>query len=178
MRPSAEERRQRIIRAAHELIPAVGVQGLTHRLVAERAQVPLGSTTYYFATLSDLVDAALTAATEVTTECLRDWTERLQASTDVPATLASLVGEWIQDGDQLATWNELYAAAGHRPELRALARVWSDGLAEALTAYATDPSAARDAAAFVDGVVMHALIRDEPVDATRLARVIAILLTR
>lgn len=178
MRASAEERRQRIIQAAHELIPAVGVQGLTHRLVAERAGVPLGSTTYYFATLSDLVDAALTAATEVTVECLRDWSERLEASTDVPATLAALVGEWVRDGEQLATWNELYTAAGHRPELRALARVWSDGLADLLTAYATDSAAARDAAAFVDGVVMHALIRDEPVDPTRLARVIAVLLAR
>jgi TetR/AcrR family transcriptional regulator, regulator of biofilm formation and stress response len=171
-----EERRQRIIRAAHELIPAVGVQGLTHRLIADRAQVPLGSTTYYFATLADLVDAALGTATNGTAECLRDWGERLQASTDVPATLAALVSEWVQDRDQLATWNELYAAAWHRPELRPLARIWSDGLADLLTAHAADRQAARNAAAFVDGAVMHALIRDEPVDPIPFARVLAALL--
>lgn len=178
MRPGAEERRQRIIQAAYELIPSVGVQGLTHRLVAQRARVPLGSTTYYFATLADLVDAALAAATDVTTACLRDWGERLRASGDVPATLASLVSEWVRDRDRLVTWNELYAAAGHRPELRPLARVWSDGLADLLTAYASDPRAARDAAAFLDGVVTHALIRDEPVDPPSLARVLTVLLTR
>jgi TetR/AcrR family transcriptional regulator, regulator of biofilm formation and stress response len=176
LRRGAEERRQRIIRAAHELIPAVGVQGLTHRLIADRAGVPLGSTTYYFATLAELVDAALTNATDVTTACLRDWGERLQASADVPVTLAELVEEWVEDRDQLVTWNELYAAAGHRPELRPLARVWSDGLADLLTAYAVDRQAAHDTAAFVDGVVMHALIRDERIAPAPVARVLSVLL--
>jgi DNA-binding transcriptional regulator YbjK len=162
LRRGAEERRQRIIRAAHELIPAVGVQGLTHRLIADRAGVPLGSTTYYFATLAELVDAALTNATDVTTACLRDWGERLQASADVPVTLAELVEEWVEDRDQLVTWNELYAAAGHRPDL--------------LTAYAVDRQAAHDTAAFVDGVVMHALIRDERIAPAPVARVLSVLL--
>jgi DNA-binding transcriptional regulator YbjK len=176
LRRGAAERRQRIIEAAHELIPAVGVKGLTHRLIAERAQVPLGSTTYYFATLADLVDAALESAAEATRAGLREWEDRLRDSADVPAALAELVSEYVQDRDQMARWNELYAAAGHRPELRPFAQRWTDGLVDVLTPYAADRHAARNTTAYLDGVVMRALVHDEPVDAAPVARVLAVLL--
>jgi TetR/AcrR family transcriptional regulator, regulator of biofilm formation and stress response len=164
-----------MIQAACELLAEVGVAGLTHRLVAARANVPLGSTTYYFDSLDDLVTAALAYAAEVTAEGLRAWAEALRASPDVPATLAALTADYLRDRAQMRTWNELYAAAGHRPELRSLARMWSDGLTEILTAY-TDRDAAQAAAAFVDGTLLHALIQDDPIDTSTLSRALATLL--
>ena len=53
------QRRQVIIDAAAELIVELGSAGLTHRLVADRAGVPLGSTTQYFTSLDELREAAL-----------------------------------------------------------------------------------------------------------------------
>lgn len=164
-----------MIQAACELIPEVGVAGLTHRLVAERAGVPLGATTYYFASLDDLVAETLAYAAEVTTECLRDWAAVLASSTDVAATLASLAGDYLRDRAAMVTWNELYTAAAHTPELRPLARLWSDGLIEVLSAHAR-PDAARAAAAFLDGVFLHALIGDEALDQAALTRSLATLL--
>ncbi|MGW1284542.1 TetR/AcrR family transcriptional regulator, partial [Streptomyces sp. NPDC002586] len=47
------ERRQRIIDAAIRVVGRDGIAGLSHRSVAAEADVPLGSTTYHFATLEE-----------------------------------------------------------------------------------------------------------------------------
>ena len=51
-------RRDRIIEAALDLIADQGVEGVTHRRVAERADVPLGSMTYHFDGMEDLLGLA------------------------------------------------------------------------------------------------------------------------
>jgi AcrR family transcriptional regulator len=48
----------RISAAAVDLLSELGIAGITHRLVAERASVPLAATTYHFATKSDIVASA------------------------------------------------------------------------------------------------------------------------
>src|SRR5690606_17196939 len=175
VRRNPEERRRRIIEAACELIPEVGVAGLTHRLVAARAGVPLGATTYYFRSLDELVEAALAAAAEVTTACLREWGEALAASRDVTATLVRLVADYLQDHVRMRTWNELYAAGGLRPELRPLARRRSDGLTELLAEH-VDTTAARAAAVFIGGALLPARIHDRPIDGATLGRALAAVL--
>jgi AcrR family transcriptional regulator len=45
--------------AALEVVAAKGVEGLTHGAVAAVAGIPLGSTTYHFASLDDLLAAAI-----------------------------------------------------------------------------------------------------------------------
>jgi DNA-binding transcriptional regulator YbjK len=57
-RRNPEARRREIIAAAVELIVEGGPDSVTHRMVAARAGVPLGSTTQHFATLDDLKAAA------------------------------------------------------------------------------------------------------------------------
>ena len=56
--PRAERRRRTILDAALRVIAAGGPDAVTHRRVAAEARVPLGSTTYYFATRDDLVREA------------------------------------------------------------------------------------------------------------------------
>ncbi|GHE46846.1 DNA-binding transcriptional regulator [Streptosporangium violaceochromogenes] len=175
-RRNPEERRRRIIQAALELIPEVGVGGLTHRLVAARADVPLGATTYYFTSLDDLAHTALTAAAELTAEGLRSWAEALRTGPDLPATLATLIDDYLGDRSRMLIWNELYAAAGHRPELRPLAREWSDGLTRLLAGY-VDHQTARAVAAFIDGILLHALIHDRPLAPGTVAGSLAALMT-
>ena len=53
------ERRQRIIDAAIRVAELKGIAALSHRTVAAEADVPLGSTTYHFAGLDELLVAAL-----------------------------------------------------------------------------------------------------------------------
>ena len=58
VRGGSTPRRDLLIDTALEVIAEHGVAGTTHRRVAAAAGVPLGSTTYYFADLGDLLRAA------------------------------------------------------------------------------------------------------------------------
>lgn len=57
--PKGERRRQALVEAAAELLVAGGFDAVRHRAVAERAGLPLSSTTYYFTSLDQLVVAAV-----------------------------------------------------------------------------------------------------------------------
>jgi len=56
--PRGAARRDAIVEAAAALVVEAGPSTLTHRTIAQRADVPLAATTYYFASLDDLVGAA------------------------------------------------------------------------------------------------------------------------
>lgn len=158
------------------MIAENGVGGLTHRKVAEAADVPVGSTTYYFTDLDDLINATLTHAAEACAACLTDWARVLDAATDLPAALAELTVEYLADRDRHRALNELYTAATHRPELRPTARMWTEGLIALLTPRIGARSA-RAVAVFMDGVLLHTLITDEPVSVAELTGALAALLT-
>lgn len=52
------DRKERIVESALTVLARAGVAGITHRAIAEAADVPLGSITYHFATLDDIVHLA------------------------------------------------------------------------------------------------------------------------
>jgi len=122
------------------------------------------------------VEAALKLAAEINISCLEEWAKALATSADVPATLVRLTGDYLQDHVRMRTWNELYVAAGHRPELRPLARMWGDGLTDLLAEH-VDRRAARAAAVFIDGALLHALIYDRPIDQDALNATLSAILT-
>ena len=53
--PKGERRRQALVESAAELILEGGIDAVRHRAVANRAGLPLASTTYYFESLDELV---------------------------------------------------------------------------------------------------------------------------
>jgi AcrR family transcriptional regulator len=53
-----ERRRREIAAAALRIVEREGLDGVTHRRVATEADVPLASTTYYFSSLEELMEAA------------------------------------------------------------------------------------------------------------------------
>src|SRR5882757_3809014 len=57
--PKGERRRHELIAAAAALLTEGGFEAIRHRAVAERAGLPLASTTYYFDSLDDLITAAV-----------------------------------------------------------------------------------------------------------------------
>lgn len=54
------QRRERILAATLDHIAEEGVAGVSHRRIAVRADVPLGSMTYHFAGIDDLLREAFT----------------------------------------------------------------------------------------------------------------------
>lgn len=154
-------RRQAIVEAATRVIARRGLGQLTHRLVAAEADVPVGSTTYYFSDLGELREAALAHAATASAEYLEQWRRELDADADLPAALARLIAEYLADHDRCRTLNELYLAASYRDELRPLARVWNEGLV-ALLEPRVGRQAAEAIAVFLDGAMLHPLATGTP----------------
>jgi DNA-binding transcriptional regulator YbjK len=164
----SRRRREALLRATIELLGETGVRSVTHRAVAERAGVPLASTTYYFASVSDLVEEALklhvaervaeleslaAGALGAAGASVSDIAERL-ADVLVAAPAPILVAQY-----------QLYLEAGRNPALQ-------PAVAEALDAFealvasvlgalgAREPQEAAEAfLALLDGFALHRLAR-------------------
>jgi DNA-binding transcriptional regulator YbjK len=160
--PTDPDRRERIANAAIAVVAERGVEGVTHRAVAAAAGVPLGSTTYHFATLDDLLVVALQTAAEHNIARLREWERGLRPDTDLAAALADLVVRGLtEERAQTVVEYELYVAALHRPSLRRASMGWDDALVE-LFASRTDDVTGRLLAAAFCGLLMQALLSDPP----------------
>ncbi|MFB8757124.1 TetR/AcrR family transcriptional regulator [Streptomyces sp. NPDC059852] len=158
------ERRQRIIDAAIRVVGAHGIAGLSHRTVAAEADVPLGSTTYHFKTLDDLLVAALRQANEGFAKVIASRGGLEGSDTDLAAELAGWMGEWLAgDRTGVELEYELYLAALRRPALRPVAAEWADALADLLTRR-TDPVTARALVALMDGICLQVLLTEAPYD--------------
>jgi DNA-binding transcriptional regulator YbjK len=160
--PTDPDRRERIANAAIAVVAERGIEGVTHRAVAAAADVPLGSTTYHFATLDDLLVVALHTAAEHNIARLREWERGLRPDADLAAALADLVVRGLtEERAQTVVEYELYVAALHRPSLRRASVGWDDALVE-LFASRTDDVTGQLLAATFCGLLMQALLADPP----------------
>ncbi len=154
------ERRQRIIDAAIRVVGEKGLAGLSHRTVAAEADVPLGSTTYHFKTLDDLMVAALRQANEGFAKVIAARGGLTDPHSDLAAELAGWMGEWLAgDRTGVELEYELYLAALRRPALRQVAAEWGQDLADRLSGR-TDPVTARALVALMDGICLQVLLTD------------------
>jgi TetR/AcrR family transcriptional regulator, regulator of biofilm formation and stress response len=158
------ERPLRISLAALEVVGERGVEGLTHRAVAAAAGVPLGSTTYHFKTLDDLLVAAIQEAKRATDDELIAWSNALHrdGDRDLPRALAryvldALTNHWGRTVVEI----ELYMAALRRPQLLELSRGWDESLVSVLEQHA-EPETAKILAMMVDGILVRAMIHGKP----------------
>ena len=70
--PRSEQRRRAIMRATLRVVAEGGLDRVTHRRVAAAAGVPLGSTTYYFASRDDLIRQSFQLYLDESTKVLGD----------------------------------------------------------------------------------------------------------
>lgn len=158
------ERRQRIIDAAIRVVGEKGLAGLSHRSVAAEADVPLGSTTYHFKTLDDLMVAALRQAGEGYLKMITEGAGFADSDVDLADELARLTGEWLAgDRTGVELEYELYLAALRRPALRSVAAEWAERFTAVLVRR-TDPVTARALVALIDGICLQVLLTGTPYD--------------
>ncbi|MEB3371719.1 TetR/AcrR family transcriptional regulator [Saccharopolyspora mangrovi] len=149
------ERRTRIIDAALELIAEEGVSGTSHRKVAARADVPLGSMTYHFASMDELLREAFSRFTYAVIAKIE---RRLAAARDLEEAreaVADIVHEdlFATDHDLVLT-HELYALAAREPAYRELITEWMQRSQEALARHFTSETA-RELDALIEGLTIH-----------------------
>ncbi|GHE86136.1 TetR family transcriptional regulator [Streptomyces spiralis] len=158
------QRRERIIAATLDLIADEGVAGVSHRKIAARAGVPLGSMTYHFRGIDDLLREAFRRFTDDIVALfdahLAPPTDRGQARTAVADLIHALLGGSRRD---LVLTQELYTLAARRPAYRALTQEWMTRSRVHLERH-FDPVTARQLDALIEGLTLHRALAQESQD--------------
>lgn len=158
-------RRHRIIDAALDVIAAQGVAGTSHRKVAAAAGVPLGSMTYHFNGMDDLLHEAFSRFAD---RAVARFKVRMTQSRNPAEALNAVVDGLVEDipGDgleeQVVTY-ELYTLAARNPAFRDITERWMARAREALQAH-FDPLTARLLDALIEGLAVHRTLDRDPAD--------------
>lgn len=180
--PKGERRRAALVAAAAELLVEGGFDAVRHRAVAERAGLPLASTTYYFDSLDDLVHAAMEYLGRSALARGREQLARLHVTHRDVDALVELVLDQLLGTDPayeaVLLRYERLVGTGRRPHLRPLMRTLAAELRELLTEIFVrsgvdiGPQRLEQLIALVDGAVVNALIEVDPDPRAAAARML------
>ncbi|MFS0853523.1 TetR/AcrR family transcriptional regulator [Microbacterium sp. 179-I 3D4 NHS] len=168
-RQNDPERRDRIIDACLDVLAEAGVAGASHRRIAEAAGVPLGSMTYYFSGIDELLHEAFTRFGTTVSERFE---KRMAAASDLESARAAVVAIILEDvfgsPRELVLSHELYTLAAREPSYRALTTAWMRRSRDALERH-FDPETARMLDALIEGVSIHRALDTERRDPAEVA---------
>lgn len=164
-RASGLARREALLRATVEIVAENGIGGATHRAIAQRAGLPLSTTSYFFASIDEMVTEALRGVVEREVERLDEVVAGLAAQQPSRAeALDAFVSVLLALSDvENAAQFEAYLDASRRPDLHAAVRTAVAAFEEvARTALAAAGAArpeagARAFVALADGFAIHRL---------------------
>jgi DNA-binding transcriptional regulator YbjK len=170
-------RKSRIVDAAIDVVARNGVAGTTMRRIAAEADVPLGSLTYHFTGLDDLLAQAfqrhaerMSPLYEAHFHGVRDREGFIDAVTDL------IHGDAGADPREWTVAYELYLAALRDPALRTVTEAWMRRSRAVLERF-VDPVTARGVDAMIEGMVMHLTLSTATFDRADTREIIARLLT-
>lgn len=169
----ARSRRDLLIDTALDVIAEHGVAGTTHRRVATAAGVPLGSTTYYFADLADLLRAAFHRFADQISERF----EAQLATARTPAEAITAITTFLlsdTDPRELALSYEFYALAIRRPEVAGLVEAWFARSQQALARF-FDPPTARRLDTHIEGLFTYRGLARDAADGPEIRRALELL---
>ncbi|MDT0609196.1 TetR/AcrR family transcriptional regulator [Streptomyces lancefieldiae] len=156
------QRRERIIAATLDLIAEEGIARVSHRKIATRAGVPLGSMTYHFSGMDQLLREAFGRFTD---HIVAVFDAHLGAAADrdqARAAVADLVHA-LSEGSRrdLVLTQELYTLAARQPVYRELTHEWMRRSRVHLEKH-FDPETARQLDALIEGLILHRALAREP----------------
>ncbi|MFF5986674.1 TetR/AcrR family transcriptional regulator [Prauserella flavalba] len=162
-------RRDKIIDACLDVVAESGVAGVSHRKVAAAADVPLGSMTYHFSGMDELLREAFTRFALGVSD---RFDQRLATAGDLTAARRAVVELITRDvfADQrdLVLTHELYVLAARDPAYRAITNAWMARSRQALQRH-FDPLTARLIDALIEGLTIHRALDTEPHDPATVA---------
>lgn len=169
-------RRAALIEAALHVVARDGAAAVTHASVAAAAGLPRSAVSHHFASIDELLAAALSAGTEQLAAAVPRPDDDGGGGLGWFAT--ALVDYYEADPGRVAAGYELYLLAARQPLLRPAVARWTDLLAELAGRHTTDPDAARVWASVVDGYFLQHLAHGTRPAATELERLLGALRAR
>lgn len=159
-------RRDRIVDACLDVIAEVGVDGASHRRIAASAGVPLGSMTYHFAGMSEVLHEAFSRFAD----SIADRTDRRIATATTAdeardAVVDLITRDIFANPRELVLTHELYTLAAREPAYRDITHAWMRRSRTTLETW-FDSATARMLDALIEGLIIHrALDSEDPDDA-------------
>jgi TetR/AcrR family transcriptional regulator, regulator of biofilm formation and stress response len=146
------------------VIAEAGVAGTSHRKVAEAAGVPLGSMTYHFAGMRDLLHEAFSRYAQTASGQFEDRMAAAHDGDTAKRVLADYIfHDLFADQRELVLTHELYTLAARDPAYRDITNTWMRRSRRSLEQH-FDPTTARMLDALVEGLSIHRALDNEPHD--------------
>ncbi|MFJ4222957.1 TetR/AcrR family transcriptional regulator [Microbacterium sp. NPDC089695] len=172
-RKNDPERRDRIIAACLDVIAESGVAGASHRRIAQAAGVPLGSMTYHFDGIDELLFESFTLFSHTISERFETRMASAVGAEEARAAVVEIIhGDVFGDARELVLSHELYTLAAREPAYRALTTAWMRRSRAALERH-FDHDTARLLDAMIEGISIHRALDEEPRDPGEVAEAVA-----
>jgi DNA-binding transcriptional regulator YbjK len=167
------QRRERILAATLDLIADEGVAGVSHRKIATRAEVPLGSMTYHFTGIGDLLRQAFTRFADHIVAVFEQHLSRAGSREQACEAVTDLI-HTLSEGPRpdLILAQELYTLAARHPEYRELTQQWMRRSRHLLEQH-FDADTARQLDALIEGLTLHRALDGSPHDRELTRRAVA-----
>ncbi|WP_062516533.1 TetR/AcrR family transcriptional regulator [Demequina gelatinilytica] len=165
MRRHDPGRRDRIVKVTLDLIAEVGVAGVSHRGIAHRADVPLGSMTYHFDGMDDLLRTAFARFAERFAASYAAHFAEARTRDEAIAAVVALVRDLSADAgmrDNIIAY-ELYMLAARDPAYREITGRWMAGSRSELERWFA-PDVARQLDALIEGFALHGALDVAPLE--------------
>nr|WP_276207263.1 TetR family transcriptional regulator [Nocardia mangyaensis] len=137
-----------------------GVAGVSHRAVAKEAGQPYTSAAYHFSSIHELLTAALTSSMDADAAAIRQVVDA--ADNDGRRDLAELLASVVRDPGRLLAEFELFLLAARDTGLRPATDRWLAALADFARRYTADPVRVRVFVGAIDGLLLQAMLTENP----------------
>lgn len=149
--------------SALEVLARDGVAGITHRAIGEAADVPLGSITYHFATLDDIVQLAFQTHVDKLASRFEARLASCQRGPDlIECIVLAITDDLASHPNELAVTYELYGDAVRRNDNKRFTQQWIDRAEEALAQH-FDRATARLVDVVIEGLMVRMSIAQQPI---------------
>lgn len=155
------ERKEKIVDKAFELIAECGVAGITHRLIAGRAGVPLGSMTYHFKNMDELLFLVFSHFAQKSADFMTSRMDKAENPDAAIECFASMMTdrEWV-NRQNMAVLYEFYSLATREPAYRQILTDWSNATRHSLERF-FPPATARAFDVCIEGVLLQNFLNPE-----------------
>lgn len=171
-RPNDPLRRERIIQATLDTIAHHGIQAVTHRKIAQCADVPLGSMTYYFSGIDALLEEAFTSFTaQMSRQYQAFFTDVLTPDDACDAITQLISGAEVTTARNMELMYQMYAFTSCKPALKGVMQDWMQRSQQTLERWFDAPTA-RALDAFIEGMTLHFVTDRAPLDRDEIRQMV------
>lgn len=161
-----------------DVVAEHGVHRTTHRRIAAAAGVPLGSLTYYFTGLDDLLAQAFARLSEVMSALYRETLEEASTPEQAQSAVVDLIcGPAYATERDMTLIFEMYAYANHNAQVAATTHTWMLRSRESLALH-FPPATCQALDVLVEGFPIHRAFSDTPPDRALVAAAVRAIVTQ